>query len=182
MAEVQSVEMKTTKTNKPYKAATLTDGRKVNVWSDHPVYMDCDAGYVIPDNMIYQKGQYWNLSNPGQAARKGAATRANNQRSAQIKEAQDRKEDSITFFNATNAAINLVGHEHQSGTADGDLKMQITMWRDWFIEEHKKYKERKNFAAQFPENEDPIATESAQNAPEQEKDPKDVISPEDIPF
>lgn len=53
-----------------------------------------------------------------------------------IKNAQYRKNLSIAFFNATNSAIELVKTDY---IKDTDLKKFITDWRDWFLEEHKKY-------------------------------------------
>lgn len=142
MANVTAVEAKTTKTGKPFKGCKLADGRSINVFSDHPLYPEVETGFDIPDALIYQKGNYWNLSDPSRGARKGAVTRQNNARSADIKEAQDRKETSIAFFNATNAAIALV-------SADKDItemetqKKHIRMWRDWFLAEHDNYKGHK---------------------------------------
>lgn len=53
-----------------------------------------------------------------------------------IKNAQYRKNLSIAFFNATNSAIELVKTDY---IKDTDLKKFIVDWRDWFLEEHKKY-------------------------------------------
>lgn len=161
MANITSIEEKTTSTNKPYRACTLGDGRKVNVWSDHPLYAEVSIGGDIPDSLLYQKGQYWNISNPAQRAQKGAATRANNQRSEQIKEAQDRKEQSITFFNATNAAMQAVTSFGKADFGDKsivDIRKEIRDWRDWFIKEHEAYKTGKTL---YPEA-DPIADHKAQ--------------------
>ena len=161
MANVTGIEQKTTSTGKPYKACTLEDGRQTNVWSDHPLFNEVAIGGTIADNLLYQKGQYWNVSNPARSAQRGATTRANNQRSEQIKEAQDRKEQSITFFNATNAAMTAVTSFRKGDFGDmseNDIKTAIREWRDWFIKEHENYKNHKE---RYPVD-DPLQNETAQ--------------------
>lgn len=155
MATVTSVEVKTTSTGKPFKGCALGDGRKINVFSDHPLYPEIEQGFDIPDTLIYQKGQYWNLSDPSRRAQKGASTRANNARSADIKEAQDRKETSIAFFNATNGAVELIARMGGDTNWDStdEIQKKIRFWRDWFLAEHDKYKGHKEI---YPEA-DPLA-------------------------
>jgi hypothetical protein len=54
-----------------------------------------------------------------------------------IKDAQYRKGLSIAFFNATNNATEIVKLE---GVANPkDLTNRITFYRDWLLDEHKKY-------------------------------------------
>jgi hypothetical protein len=54
-----------------------------------------------------------------------------------IKDAQYRKGLSIAYFNAINAAIELVKlEEHKS---ENDRKSRLAFWRDWLLEEHKSY-------------------------------------------
>ena len=53
-----------------------------------------------------------------------------------MKNAQFRKSLSIAFFNATNAAIELV--KEKPMTAD-ETRFAIQVWRDWFLGEHKNY-------------------------------------------
>lgn len=152
MAIVTAVESKTTSTGKTYSLVTLADGRKVSVWNDHPLYVTMHAGIEIPDTLIYQKGNYWNLSNPERTTASPRAPRASAARSADIKEAQDRKETSITFFNATNAAIALVGND-TTITEPETIKKWVRYWRDWFIAEHDAYKNHKE---RYPVD-DPLA-------------------------
>ena len=50
-----------------------------------------------------------------------------------LKDAQYRKSLSISFFSATNSAIEMV-------KAEGDItKEGFIAWRDWFLTEHAKY-------------------------------------------
>lgn len=146
MATITSIETKTASNGNAYKACSLSDSRSVNVFADHPLFSEVADGFDIPDNLLYQKGKYWNLSNP---ARKGGGSRGgySSKRSADIKEAQDNKERSITFFNSTNAAIALAALEKPA-----DYKAFIRNWRDWFIEEHDRYKNHKE---QYP-TDDPL--------------------------
>lgn len=54
-----------------------------------------------------------------------------------LRDAQYRKGLSIAFFNATNAAVELVAK-----LGYGDFKTieeAVTHWRNWFLETHKKY-------------------------------------------
>lgn len=62
-----------------------------------------------------------------------------------IRDAQYRKGLSIAYFNSLNAAIELVKvelGEMGSGVRDleeGYIRNAISLWRDWFLEEHKEY-------------------------------------------
>lgn len=154
MATVTAVEIKTTAKGNPYKGCKLADGRSVNVFDNHPLYPDVETGFDIPDTLFYQKGQYWNLSDPSRGPRKSGG---NSSRSADIKEAQDRKEQSIAFFNATNASITLVSTmmSQQIGDDAKELQRTIRFWRDWFLAEHDSYK---NHTERYPEA-DPLKEE-----------------------
>jgi len=67
-----------------------------------------------------------------------------------IKNAQDRKDFAIAYFNATNNAIEILkdnlnidiqkydGYYNQD--AFEQKKKAIAYWRDWFLEEHLKYR------------------------------------------
>ena len=54
-----------------------------------------------------------------------------------IKDAQYRKGLSIAFFNATNAAVEFAKINGLAGVIDA--KKFIAEWRDFFLEEHKRY-------------------------------------------
>lgn len=58
-----------------------------------------------------------------------------------VKDAQYRKGLSIAFFNATNAAIEMVKSELENDPTTPPQKVQERMvfWRDWLLEEHKSY-------------------------------------------
>lgn len=61
-----------------------------------------------------------------------------------IEKAQERKNDSIAYFNSLNSAITLVGTLDKiadlEGTGDAEgIKTAIKYWRDWFLQEWKSY-------------------------------------------
>jgi len=55
-----------------------------------------------------------------------------------LQNAQYRKSLSIAYFNAINAAIELV-KKITPELNDTDVKHEIVNWRNFFLEEHKKY-------------------------------------------
>lgn len=62
----------------------------------------------------------------------------NDQKVKQIKNAQDRKDFAIAFYNATNNAIEMLKTDQP--TSPDDMKRKITEWRDWFLEQHLDYR------------------------------------------
>jgi len=56
-----------------------------------------------------------------------------------IKDAQYRKGLSIAFFNATNNATQIMKLKDTSNLTEEQIQKQIQFWRDWLLEEHKKY-------------------------------------------
>lgn len=64
-------------------------------------------------------------------------------KSRSIKTAQDRKDLSIAFFNATNSAIELMKIDLTTGEVITEemVKVRISEWRQWFLKEHAEYRE-----------------------------------------
>lgn len=61
-----------------------------------------------------------------------------------IKDAQDRKDLSIAYFNSTNSAIAMVTAPRallETETVE-QTRAKIVEWRDWFLVEHKAYRQR----------------------------------------
>lgn len=58
-----------------------------------------------------------------------------------IKDAQFRKSLSISFFNATNNATQIVEMIYKDHPQSDEIVIQkdISKWRDWLLETHKKY-------------------------------------------
>ena len=55
-----------------------------------------------------------------------------------LKDAQFRKGLSIAYFNSLNAAISLISTDKEYYD-EKELKEKITQYRDWFLDEHKRY-------------------------------------------
>lgn len=59
----------------------------------------------------------------------------------EIKQAQQRKTESISYFNSVNSAISLVtsqGYQPRP-TGDAEIKEALVYWRDWFLKEFEKW-------------------------------------------
>ncbi len=134
--KITSIKIGTAKTGNPFKTIVLEDDRKINVFNNHSLYGAIVEGYDIPETMIEQSGQYLNLKDiqPKPAFKGKQIAEAQERKAEYIKQAQDRKEDSIAFFNATNAAIALL---KDKDFKDGELQEHIRYWRNWFLKEYK---------------------------------------------
>ena len=73
----------------------------------------------------------------------GGVAVAQQRKAEYIHEAQDRKEESIAFFNATNSAIAMLSFlfKDQSATTE-QLEYSIQEWRRWFLSEWKNHKDQ----------------------------------------
>lgn len=70
----------------------------------------------------------------------GIGVKAAQERKADmIEKAQDRKSESIAYFNSTNCAIELVGKLDTQSMTHQDIEEEIIYWRDWFLAEYRKY-------------------------------------------
>ncbi len=67
----------------------------------------------------------------------------NDQKVKQIKNAQDRKDFAIAFYNATNNAIEIVkaNRGFEISTPE-QVQKDIEFWRNWFLEQHMEYREK----------------------------------------
>ena len=63
------------------------------------------------------------------------------QRDQLIRDAQYRKGLSISWFNAINNAREIVGmiYENHPQQHPDQIKRDLTFWRDWLLDEHRKY-------------------------------------------
>lgn len=59
-----------------------------------------------------------------------------------IKEAQERKNESIAFFNATNSAIEIVSKFNVNDLTEDEIKGHIVKWREFFLSEWEKYESK----------------------------------------
>jgi hypothetical protein len=150
--KIEGLEKKTTQTGKPFIKAKLQDETgqvvdNVSIWSDFPNFHALNPGAqtdgVIETNprgfrnlkpvMFYRSLQERHDRVMGPDARRTEAIRA----------AQDRKYETISYFNSVNSAISLVSSMRNKlvgqNTSRSVMKQEITYWRDWFIEEWKRY-------------------------------------------
>jgi hypothetical protein len=56
-----------------------------------------------------------------------------------IEKAQERKSDSIAYFNSVNAAIELMSHRGIENMPDQEVEDALISWREWFLSEYRKY-------------------------------------------
>ena len=70
----------------------------------------------------------------------GVGIKAAQERKAEmIEKAQDRKSESIAYFNSVNCAIELVSKMKSVELTRQETKEEIIHWRDWFLAEYRKY-------------------------------------------
>lgn len=122
----------------------------VSIWPDYPDFEALRPGDQTSGRVEVNSRGFRSLkatdSGRRESAVAGFATRrpvgaADERRNEAMKVAQDRKYQSIAFFNATNSAIALVSAMRQGGTvADRiSIKNEVIYWRDWFLSEWKKH-------------------------------------------
>lgn len=149
--KINWLERKTSKAGKPYTTLTLVkeDGSQVDatIFSSFLNYANLKAGDTVEGDL---KGSDYNgkvsyvleVPNVQPRGSQGFA-RGNNTRSADIEKAQQRKSDSIAYFNAVNSSIALVS-KFTDGLNNSSLKEALREWRDWFLSEYEKYNEPTN--------------------------------------
>lgn len=132
--------------------ATLEGQGEVTIWEldkdgkTFPGFADLQPGGTVDGTVwVNPKNGKKTLYPPKEFVPRGVSQAI---RKADIKEAQDRKEESIAFFNATNAAIAIVKETTDLKVlpiSKSSIQSQIREWRDWFLTEHKHYKENPPF-------------------------------------
>ena len=112
MPEVTTVEIKTTKTQKPYKVATLSDGKSVKVWGNHLRYGEIVEGAAIGDTELDYDTKYksYSLKDTSYVANKNYAKPTI---SESVQKAQFHKDIGIktssTAGKATDLLVALIG-------------------------------------------------------------------------
>lgn len=157
-------EKKTTRAGKPFLKATLADEAgqtldNVSIWSDYPGFDELKTGDELSGLVEVNAQGYKNLKTPGSPSRNGGSQGsrrdtqmvrpADTYRAEIIRMAQDRKNESIAYFNATNAAITLVSSmpsKLMGNVNRSILKQEIEYWREWFLQEWKKHDTRTRYA------------------------------------
>ncbi len=148
-------EKKTTSTGKEKIDAHLIgeDLKKhegVTIWGDFPNFANLMTGGVVEGDLVEkQNGQFLNKTLyapkvPGARAGGAGVAKAQERKAEYIKEAQDRKEDSIAYFNSVNSAISLLQALGANGMTNDSVQNFIKTWREWFLKEHEVYKDGNN--------------------------------------
>lgn len=150
---IEWLERKETSTGKTKYDATLKNEagvvtEKVTIWDSFPNFSDLKPGTVIDcDVVTKQNGKYTNVTaypskNPNGTTRPQGMKAAQERKAEMIEKAQERKSESIAFFNATNNAIVLLEAYNKNAeypfSPEGAKKF-ITEWREWFLTEWQKY-------------------------------------------
>lgn len=148
-------EKKTTSTGKEKIDATLDDGQrtidKVTIWGDFPNFAGLMTGHEIEGDIVTkQNGAYTNhtlypvkvATTPKFGASGGM--KMMEKKAENIKEAQERKSESIAYFNSVNSAIALVG-KRLGEISEAQMKLELKLWRDWFLSEYETWNQKEPF-------------------------------------
>lgn len=147
---ITKLEKKATKIGEIIKAdlqdfnGIVTDN--VSIFPSFPNFAGLTVGSeVIGAISIKQNGQYTNkVLNEERTSTIKDGTRGSGIKAAQerkevmIEKAQERKNDSIAYFNSINCAINAVG-KYDPTKEINDYQDAIVQFRDWFLAEWRKY-------------------------------------------
>lgn len=146
--KITQIEKKRTTTGKDKADVVLDGATKATIWGDFPKYADLAIGMEVEGELIpskdpkyaptlspLKKTTQWGMSKP---YAKGGVSQA--ERDKSIEKAQDRKAESIAYFNSVNSAISIVGklmeYDKEKEWGGEDVKFGIKEWRDWFINEY----------------------------------------------
>lgn len=158
---IEWCERKTTSTGKEKLDCTLTDENKVQtsnvtIWGDWIGFNDIKVGHAVEGDIVPAKDPKYGptlypvkkVAPTGSFGGPRGIAKAQEVKGQQIKEAQERKSDSIAFFNATNSAIALVTKMTETQPVfpgEAEMKVKIRAWRDWFIQEYEDYNTKAPF-------------------------------------
>ncbi len=125
---------------------TLED--KVTIWNSYPNFASLRVGtevsgdVEVKKNGIYTNKTLISLKTSTLTPPRGTGTKVYQERQGEmIKVAQERKSESIAFFNSTNSAISVLKEitKDVPFPTDKDYQLAIVRWRDWFLSEWTKY-------------------------------------------
>ncbi len=115
------------------------------MWGDFPGYATLQVGSEIEANLTPAKDPKYkpSLSPVSTQTTYGGANRGyrggSGMKSEEIKQAQERKSESISYFNSVNSAISLVSKFDMESMGEAELRVKLVAWRDWFLEEYEKW-------------------------------------------
>jgi len=127
------------------EVGTMVTTNKVQIWGDFPSFETITFGSVVEGDLVIKtSGAYTNITlyppkpayTPKAGGFGGGVKAAQERKEVMIEKAQERKSDSIAFFNSTNSAIALI-KDMKLGVED--TKAEIVFWREWFLSEYRKY-------------------------------------------
>lgn len=146
--KIDWLEVKTTSTGKNVKKCVLLDesGTKINdvsVWGDFPNWADLRPGSEISGEIKTNNKGYKSLyPEKATTSRPPSGIKAAQERKAEfIEKAQDRKNDSIAYFNSLNSAISFVDkfrNEFEIQNHDDAFEI-VLKCRDKFLDEWQAY-------------------------------------------
>lgn len=142
--KIQNSEIIETKTGKVYKRALLENGTEISVWPDYSQYEKVEAGAEV-EGQIFTKGKYQNLVDANKTiptyqkqTKVQQITQLQQNKAELIKQSQEKRDESIAYFNAINSAISLLeARESLKTMSEMEIQAAIRLWRDWFIKEFK---------------------------------------------
>lgn len=152
--QVLKAERKSTSTGKDKIDADLQDfnglvEERVTIWSDFPNFASIKVGSEVCGQITTKaNGQYVNKTlyperTEGWGGGKKQPSVNLKKQDEFIKAAQERKNDSIAYFNAINSAIALLEGvtliQSPEISLDQARKNFIVYYRDWFLSEWDKY-------------------------------------------
>lgn len=151
---IEWLERKRTSTGKDKIDATLSDGKNsidVTIWDNFPNFTGLMAGQDVEGDVVTkQNGQYTNKTlYPVKVAttpKFGASgvSKLMDKKAEQIEKAQERKSESIAYFNSVNSAIALVG-KRLGEVSEAQMKLELKLWRDWFLSEYENWNAKEPF-------------------------------------
>lgn len=144
MAKVIAIELKADKNGVQQKITQFDGGQKVWISAKYnaDIYESITEG---SEHELHKEGDWWKMGAAG--ANSAPSGGYQSKRAGEIRVAQDHKEESIAWFNATNAAISLCGQIPQDkggGEYRDEVKEVIRYWREWFLKEWENHKDPTN--------------------------------------
>lgn len=137
-----------------WEVTTVHEGQtiKASLWPPFASTLSVGQEVEVEGTLVQNDKGYWTIKGNPMGKRPDWAKRdpkAEEKRQENMKELQDRKSDSIAYFNSVNSAITLIGQlgytqrDVREDDNGGALKNQIIFWRDWFLAQYKEW-ETKN--------------------------------------
>ena|SRR3990167_3930997 len=136
---------------KDSNGATLND---ITMWQDFEGFSDFKPGSTITGELrTSEKNGYKNTTiyavkpKVASGAKFGPSggMKMMEKKAEYIEKAQERKNDSIAFFNATNSALTLYEIMNQEIPDGTGVKEFIREWRTWFLKEWENYNDKPPF-------------------------------------